>query len=208
MSFCSNCGTKCVDGAAFCSNCGSALNVAPVAEPTPIREQPAAPVYQQPVWEQPAAPAYQQPVWEQPAAPAYQQPVWEQPATPAYQQPVWEQPAQPVYPQPTAPVATPAAEMPTVSKVLGLIAMICGIASLPMALAYGSGLFLGIAALIMSSIANNKAAEVGLTNGKANTGKKLGLAGTIVGGIIFFIFMIIAFTAGASIGFSDNYYYY
>lgn len=193
MSFCPNCGTQCADNAAFCSGCGSSLSAtpawqqsAPVAEPAPVVEAP--------VWEQPAAPVVE--------APVYQQPVWEQPAAP---QPMYAQPAapQPMY----QPTSAPAAELPTVSKILGIISFACGIASLPMSLAYGSGLFLGIAAIILSSIANSKAAAVGAVNSKARTGKKLGIAGTIVGGIIFFIFVILIGALTGSVG-SSSYYYY
>jgi hypothetical protein len=113
--------------------------------------------------------------------------------------------------QSTPVVATPAAptaELPTASKILSIIALVCGIISLPMALAYGTGLFFGIAAIITGNIANNKATAVGLTSGKARTGKKLGIAGTIVGGIIFFLFIIIAVAAGEAISHSSSYYYY
>ncbi len=193
--FCPNCGTQCADNAAFCSGCGSVLNSAP--------QQPAP----EPVWQELAPqPVYQpapQPVWQEPA-PAWQpasQPSWQEPA------PAWQPAPQPMYQ--SAPVVTPPVaqepELPAVSKVLGLISMICGIVSLPMALAYGSGLFFGIAALVMSGIARNKAAEVGATNGKANTGKKLGIAGTIVGGIFFFIFVILLASLGESSG--SSYYY-
>ncbi len=206
MSFCPECGTKCVDGSAFCRNCGSSLSSspawqqpapivdavpvvesAPVVEPTPVVDTP---VYQQPVYQQPT---YQQPV--------YQQPVYQQPT---YQQPVYQQP---IPAAPTAAPAAPAAEMPTASKVLSIIALVCGILSLPMSIAYGSGLFFGIAAIIMGNIAGNKAAEVGLTNGKANTGKKLGIAGTIVSGVLLFIIIIALVAAGEAINYGYSYYY-
>ncbi|WP_051688893.1 DUF4190 domain-containing protein [Butyrivibrio sp. AE2032] len=93
--YCESCGSFIPEGQAVCPTCGAQ---APQAEPQPVVQQTAQPVYQ---------PVYQQPVYQQPAQPVYQQPVY---------QPVY-QPA----PQPVVIVQTPPARSSNGAAVVGLV---------------------------------------------------------------------------------------
>lgn len=80
--------------------------------------------------------------------------------------------------------------MPKPAKIMGLIAMICGIVSLVMCLCYGSGLVFGIAGLVLGILAKKKAAEVNLKNSQAQLGFTLGLIG-LIANILFYVAYII-----------------
>jgi hypothetical protein len=98
--FCTNCGTKLVDGYAFCITCGA--SVAESESPLlPLQSTDYLPMEQQSQYLQQEQPYYQQPQQEQPY---YQQPQQEQPyyQQPQQEQPYYQQPQQeqPYYQQP------------------------------------------------------------------------------------------------------------
>lgn len=160
----------------FCSNCGTELTEGSAFCPNCGAGQ----VRQFSVQEQPApAPEVV------PAEPVYQEPV------PVYQ-PVYQQP---VY-QPQ--VEVPAA-LPTSAKILGLISMICGLASL---VSCYVGFSFAIPALILSGIASRKAP--GVPNGKAKVGKITGIFGIILSVISFIAY--VALLTGEFFVSSDYYY--
>jgi hypothetical protein len=109
------------------------------------------------------------------------------PAEPIYRQPVYQQP---VYQQ---IVQTPV--LSGAAKILGIISMVCGLVSLASCL-YGWAP--GIAAIILSSIASNKAP--GVPNSKARIGKITGIIGTILGAVCFIAYLIYCFILGFSVG--------
>lgn len=138
----------------FCSNCGTELTEGTAFCPNCGAGQVRTfGVQEQPV----SAPTPEvvpvEPVYQEPA-PVYQ---------PVYQQPMYQ-------PQVEAPAA-----LPTSAKILGLISMICGLVSLGSCFA---GFALGIAAIILSNIASNKAP--GVPNKKARVGKVSGIFGIIL----------------------------
>ena len=103
-------------------------------------------------------------------------------------------------PQPVNPVETSAepvntyAEptLPKASQIMGLIAMICGIVSVVLCFCYGSGIVLAIAALVLGILAKKKAAEVGMTNGKAKLGTIFGIIGTVLNGL-YLVYEIVVY---------------
>ena len=116
--FCSNCGTKLVDGALFCSNCGTrvAAPAAPVVTPvvetpvveTPVVQTPVTPVVETPVVE---TPVVQTPVTPVVETPVVETPIVQTPVTPVVETPVVETPTY-IPPQQQIPV-TPVVEAPT-----------------------------------------------------------------------------------------------
>lgn len=163
----------------YCSNCGAEITEGAAFCPNCGAGQ----VRPMNVQEQPVPTP--EPEVVVPAEPVYQQPVYQQPT---YQQPAYQQP---IY-QP--PVLTGAA------KILGIISMVCGLVSLASCM---YGWMPGIAAIILSSIASNKAP--GVYNKKANIGKTTGIIGTILGAICFIAYLIYCFALGFNMG--SSYYY-
>lgn len=112
------------------------------------------------------------------------------PAAPVYQQTeqaTFEQPAQ--------------ADAPVPGNGLGIAALILGIVSLA-----NLNFVAGIVGLVLANKSLAAAAAAGMTNAKARTGKKLSIAGIIVGSIFFVIFIIIY--SALIIGMSTGGYYY
>lgn len=196
MYVCPNCHRVSESPAAFCAACGTAM-----VEQQP---QPQAPAYTVP---QPQAPAYTQP--PQPQAPVYTAP---QPQAPAYTQPpqptyTAPQPQQQYWQQPVAPV-TPPAEAPSKGKVIA--GMVMGIAGLALAaigvlytLIFAAG-DVGEAALgfafiwsmfslplsLVGMIMSNGNIAAGDTSAMSSVGKKLGLVGLILSGVMLFIGLV------------------
>ncbi len=191
MYICPNCHKVSEVPAAYCAACGTAM----VAQSAPA---PQAPAYA-------AQPTYSYP---QPQQPAYQQPP----------QQYWQQP--PAYQQPAAPVAPPQ-NAPSKGKVI--VGMVLGIAGLAMAslgllytfifseIAMGGFVFglvfsmistpLSLVGLIMSN-GNIKAGD---TSSMSSVGKKLGLIGVILSGVMLFIAFV---SLGADASYYDSGYYY
>ena len=178
---CPNCGAPNPDGGKFCIKCGTPLTAAAPAAPveTPVVE-PATPV-EAPVVE-PAAPV------ETPAAPAYAQPV------------------QPTYEQPVSGAVVTEPQLPTVSKVLGIVGMVCGIMSIAMFCVYYVSPIFAIAGLVLSIVANNQAKAVDAKNSMAKTGiicSAIGL-GILAVYICIIILLYVGLIAGAGM---DGFYY-
>ena len=165
----------------------------------PYAAPPQAPYGQQPhdpYGQQPQAP-YGQPTSGQPyGQPGYGQPGYGQPTSgqpygqPAPGQPYGQQPYQDPYGQQPYGVPTyPGAGYPQTQgqNTLGLVAMILGIASIPLACCY-LGIPLGIAGLVTGWLGRQKAAR-----GEANNGSQA-LTGLICGGVglLFGILQIVA----------------
>jgi hypothetical protein len=155
-------------------------------------QQPQQPPYQDP-YAQPQQPAYQDP-YAQPQQPAYQDP-YAQPQQPAYQDPYAQQPPVSGTPYPTSgggyPTSgggypAPGGAYPAAGygpggvqpqNTLGLVGMILGIASIPLACCLYIGLPLGIGAVVVSYLGLNKVKQ-GLANNRG-----MALAGIICGGV-------------------------
>ncbi|MEH0845746.1 hypothetical protein V6U81_25505 [Micromonospora sp. CPCC 205711] len=160
----------------------------------PYAAPPQAPYGQQPqppYGQQPQAP-YGQPTSGQPyGQPGYGQPTSGQPyGQPAPAQPYGQQPYQDPYgQQPYGAPTYPGAGYPQTQgqNTLGLVAMILGIASIPLACCY-LGIPLGIAGLVTGWLGRQKAAR-----GEANNGSQA-LTGLICGGVglLFGILQIVA----------------
>ena len=195
MYVCPNCHRVSESPAAFCAACGTAM----------VEQQPQAPAYtapQQPAYTapQPQAPAYTAP---QPQAPAYTQPP--QPTYTAPQQPAYTQPQQQYWQQPQGyqPPAAPATEAPSKGKVI--VGMVMGIAGLALAaigllytliftiepeMAFGFAFFWSMFRLPLSlvgMIMSNGNINAGDTSAMSSVGKKLGLIGLILSGVMLFI---------------------
>ncbi|GAA3267069.1 MULTISPECIES: DUF4190 domain-containing protein [Dactylosporangium] len=162
----------------------------------PYGQQPQYGQPQQPQYGQPQQPGYQDP-YAQPQQPAYQDP-YAQPQQPAYQDPYAQQPPVSGTPYPTSGGGYPTSggAYPTSGgaypqqgyqagygapaqpqNTLGLVGMILGIASIPLAFCCSIGLPLGIAAVICSYLGQNKVKQ-GLANNEGNA-----KAGLICGAI-------------------------
>ena len=174
---CPNCGAPNPDGGKFCIKCGTPLTAA----------APAAPV-EAPVVE-PAAPV------EAPAAPV------ETPAAPAYAQPV-----QPTYEQPVSGAVVTEPRLPTSSKVLGIVGMVCGIMSIAMFCVYYVSPIFAIAGLVLSIIANNQAKAVDTKNSMAKAGIICSAIG--LGILVVYIGVIIILYAGLIAGAGMDGFYY
>jgi hypothetical protein len=88
----------------------------------------------------------------------------------------------PPQPQPGSAGAAP-------NNTLGLIAMIVGIASIPLACCFGAGTVLGIIAVILGYMGKGKAEKGEATNGgQARAGLICGFVGIGIG-ILWFIFV-------------------
>ena len=169
-------------------------------------QDPTSPQYQDPYARPPAAPYGQQPPYGQPQDPYSQPqpPQYGQPPTSGqpYGQPTSGQPyGQPTSGQPYgqpppyqdpyaaqqpygAPPAYPNAGYPQPQgqqNTLGLVSMILGIASIPLACCY-LGIPLGIAAVVTGYLGRQKAAQ-GLANndGQAKAGLICGIIGAVLG---------------------------
>ncbi|MFU8871878.1 hypothetical protein [Micromonospora sp. SL4-19] len=171
------------------------------------QQDPTNPQYQDPYAQPPAAPQYgQQPTsgqpygqqpdpYGQPQAPQYgQQPTSGQPyGQPASGQPYGQQPYQDPYAQqqpygaPTYPNAgypQPQGQQNT----LGLVSMILGIASIPLACCAWIGVLVGIAGVVTGYLGRQKAAQ-GLANNdsQAKTGLICGAVGAGLGLLVFIL---------------------
>lgn len=117
------------------------------------------------------------------------------PVQPAYNaQPTYA--TQPAYAQPAGQVVNNGG-----SKVLSIVAMICGICAMVFFWCPFLGLICGVAAIILAAIARKKGG-----NGMNKTGLILGIIGTVLGAI--FTITTVAACAEAQSYYSYNYDYY
>jgi len=96
------------------------------------------------------------------------------------------------YPQQPAPPQAP-------QNTLGLISLILGIASIPLACCFGSGILFGIVAAVLGYMGKQKAAQGLATNGsQANAGFICGIIGAGIGvlWIVFTVVLNVAFLPG------------
>jgi hypothetical protein len=93
----------------------------------------------------------------------------------------------------TAPPPPPAYGAPAQSNnnTLGLIAMIVGIASIPLSCCFGAGILFGIAGAVLGYLGKQKAAQGLATNGsQANVGFITGIIGAALG-ILWIILSVV-----------------
>jgi hypothetical protein len=94
------------------------------------------------------------------------------------------------------------ATLPTSAKILGLISMICGLVSLGSGF---GGFALGIAAIILSNIASNKAP--GVPNTKARVGKVSGIFGIIISVLCWVVYILYFVILGMGLAMNTSSYY-
>ena len=99
------------------------------------------------------------------------------------------------------PYVETAAKLPRGAKIMSIISMACGLYSL-----VGGGILVAIAAVILSSIAGNKAP--GVPNTMAKVGKITGIIGIPLSVIYIIIIYLVYFSALFGLGMSsvDSYY--
>ncbi len=96
------------------------------------------------------------------------------------------------YPQQPAPTQAP-------QNTFGLISLILGIASIPLACCFGSGIVFGVVAAVLGYMGKQKAAQGLATNGsQANAGFICGIIGAGIGllWIVFTVVLNVAFLPG------------
>jgi len=80
---------------------------------------------------------------------------------------------------------------------LAIAGMVCGIAAIPLLLACGAGIVLGVLGVVFGLIAMRRIRD----SGGALTGRGMALAGAICGGValaIFLIYIVVAIIVAAS----------
>jgi hypothetical protein len=75
---------------------------------------------------------------------------------------------------------------PTITNALAIVSLVLGILSLPLTVCYGLGIVFGIAALILGLIARRQISKSEGLQG----GKRLALAGLILGNVAIAIFIV------------------
>ena len=181
MPICPSCGTENSASNAFCPKCGTTLSSAS-GNAAPVWEAPAS--NSTPVWD--ASPEHVAAV-----ASAMGDDYGKQDAPVIFvpggdETPVSDNSGSPVHkPINGSPVDT----LPTQSRILGLISMICGICAAAMFWMF-SGFYLSPVAIILSIMANKKNTST-VKNSKATIGMVTGIIGAVLT-----LFMVIAISEG------------
>ncbi len=90
---------------------------------------------------------------------------------------------------------TPGQQAP--QNTFGLISLILGIASIPLACCFGSGILFGIVAAVLGYMGKQKAAQGLATNGgQANAGFICGIVGAAIGILWFVAVNVLSFSTG------------
>lgn len=185
MSVCPNCMANNPDGIAYCPHCGAAQSEKPAWQSEPVVVTQPEPVVvtapETPVWQ-----SNPDPKPEQVAPIAWQDPVQsgdrvvpQEPVSPV----PWQTPQSqtPVY---TDHVPGQPTQVPRSARILSIISMACGIASLAFFWAGMGAVMLGIAALVLRGIATKKGAQ---SNGMLRAGLITGIFGIILGAIFMVV---------------------